>query len=311
MGNDRPGGRPQRVAAGRTGGESVTTPAKPPPPLYANRKLAQGYPDIERLGSDYFADHQDTSTDVLKTMQRIGRLTALGQHPTVLVIGCGPNPRSIRELLDAGFGASGVEPVGFHVETAARFLGGAGFVLEGTAESLPATDESQDAVIMESVLEHVDSAHQSLAEVFRVLKPGGVLYVTTTNRTRFSLTGKNGEFFVPFYNWLPAIVKESYVFRHLHYDPSLAAYTPRPAVHWFTYPELCALGRQAGFAQFYSFLDLIDETVDESVASSRAKTWIVRAVRRRPWFRALMISQMTGNPMFMYKRSDPGAAPAG
>jgi SAM-dependent methyltransferase len=280
-------------------------------PTNGQRKLADGYPDIERLGAEHFADHQDITNDVLKTMQRIGRLTDLGPSPRVLVIGCGPKPQSVRELRDAGFTAIGVEPVSRSVEIAAEYLGAPGLVLQGTAEVMPAEAGSQDVVIMESVLEHVDSAHQSVAEAYRVLRPGGVLYITTTNRTRFSPTGKNGEFFVPFFNWLPAIVRESYVFRHLHYEPSLASYTPRPAVHWFTYPELCALGRQAGFAQFYSFLDLIDETTDESVASSRAKTWIIRTVRRRPWFRALMISQMTGNPMFMYKRSDPGAPPAG
>lgn len=298
------------VATRGHAGVPATTPPISPRPNYRQRKLADGYPDIERLGAEHFAKHQGESNDVLKTMQRIGRLIDLGEKPTVLVIGCGPKPQSIRELLDAGFTATGVEPVGFHVETAAGYLGAPGLVLQGTAEALPAKNDSQDAVIMESVLEHVDSADKSVAEAYRVLKPGGVLYVTTTNRTRFSPTGKNGEFFVPFFNWLPAIVRESYIFRHLHYDPSLAAYTPRPAVHWFSYPDLCALGRQAGFAAFYSFLDLIDETADESVAGSRAKSWIVRNVRQHPWFRALMLSQMTGNPIFMYKRADAGASPA-
>ena len=275
-----------------------------PPPLYAQRKLGQGYPDIERLGGEYFSQHQSTTSDALKTMQRIGRLIELEEHANVLVIGCGPNPQAIRDLLNVGFNASGVEPVGYHVETAARFLGTTGLVVQGTAERLPFGDESQDAVIMESVLEHVDSTQQSLAEAFRVLRPGGVLYITTTNRWRFSPLGNNGEFNVAFYNWLPASVKESYVFRHLHYDPSLANYTPRPAVHWFSFADLCALGRQAGFAAFYSFLDLIDETNDRSVAPHRAKRWIVRNVREHPWFRAVVLSQLSGNPVFMYKRVD-------
>jgi 2-polyprenyl-6-hydroxyphenyl methylase/3-demethylubiquinone-9 3-methyltransferase len=298
------GASPQLADSGEHAGKPATTALTSHRPNYGQRKLAEGYPDIERLGAEHFAEHQGESNDVLKTMQRIGRLIDLGENPSVLVIGCGPKPQSIRELLDAGFSATGVEPVGFHVETAAGWLGSSGIVLQGTAEALPARDDSQDAVIMESVLEHVDSAHKSVAEAYRVLRPGGVLYLTTTNRTRFSPTGQNGEFFVPFFNWMPAIVRESYIFRHLHYEPSLAAYTPRPAVHWFSYPDLCALGRQAGFAAFYSFLDLIDETADESVASSRAKSWIVRNVRQHPWFRALMLSQMTGNPIFMYKRDD-------
>ncbi len=291
------------VAAGSTA-DPPTRPTAIQWPAYAERKLAQGYPEIERLGGEYFSGHQSTTSDVLKTMQRIGRLVELNEHSKVLVIGCGPNPQAIKVLLDAGFIASGVEPVGYHVEAAARFLGATGLVTLGTAENLQVEDESQDAVIMESVLEHVDSAHKSLAEAFRVLRPGGVLYVSTTNRWRFSPTGHNGEFNVAFYNWLPAVVKESYVFRHLHYDPYLANYTPRPAVHWFGFADLCAFGRQAGFGAFYSFLDLIDETSDHSVASHPAKSWIVRNVRQHPWFRALVLSQLAGTTVFMYKRVD-------
>ena len=164
---------------------------------------------------------------------------------------------------------------------------------------------------MESVLEHVDSVDHTLAEAYRVLRPGGVLHVTTTNRLQLSPTGQNGEYRVRFFNWLPAHVKESYVVRHLHYDPSLANYTPRPAVHWFTYPELCAHGRRAGFATFYSFLDLIDEERDASVATHRLKRWIIRNARNHPWFRALVVSQMAGNPIFMYKRAEGAADPAG
>ena len=55
--------------------------------------------------------------------------------------------------------------------------------------------------------------------------------MATTNRYRFSPTGSNDEFRVRFFNWFPRIVKESYVFQHLHFDPTLANYSPRPAVH--------------------------------------------------------------------------------
>ena len=130
-----------------------------------------------------------------------------------------------------------------------------GTVRVGAAEAIPLADASQDVVFFENVLEHVDSPRLSLTEIFRVLKPGGIAYVTTTNRLRFSLVGRNDEYRVPFYNWAPKLVKESYVFLHLHYRPELANFTERPAVHWFSYADLCALGRDVGFSSFYSPLD--------------------------------------------------------
>src|SRR5947199_29838 len=93
--------------------------------------------------------------------------------------------------------------------------------------------------------------HRRLAEgypgldrMFRVLAPGGIAIVTTTNKLRISLSGHNGEYKLRFFNWLPSLVKECFVFEHLHYNPGLANYSELPAVHWFSYASLCTLGRQ-------------------------------------------------------------------
>jgi ubiquinone/menaquinone biosynthesis C-methylase UbiE len=264
--------------------------------------LTDRHAQIEDDGAAYFASHQSQTTDVLRTLERVNRVTAVTPGARVTVVGCGPSPQAIRQLLDHGYDASGVEPVAAYVDLASQFLGEVGRVTKGSAESLPVETESQDVVIMESVLEHVDSVPSSIAEAYRVLKPGGVLHLTTTNRLRFTPSGINGEFRVRFYNWFPPVVKESYVFRHLHYQPELANFTPRPAVHWFTFAELCALGRQGGFSTFYSFLDLIEEDTDPSVTSSRLKRWIVRNVRQHPWFRAAVLTQL-GDSVFMHKRA--------
>ena len=47
----------------------------------------------------------------------------------------------------------------------------------GVAESLPFRDETFDAVVFQAVLEHVFDARKALAEIARVLLPGGLLLI--------------------------------------------------------------------------------------------------------------------------------------
>ncbi len=217
------------------------------------------------------------------------------------VIGCGPEPETVRDLIQHGYRVTGVDPIDEAIRQAKDYLGGKGVIVHGTAEKMPLDGESQDLVMMENVLEHVDSVKMSLSEAYRILKPGGILFVRTTNRMRFSLTGVNWEFTTRFYNWFPRAVKESYVFAQLHYRPGLAYYSPRPAVHWFSFPDLCAFGREAGFARFYSPYDLLYLSKRASMhpLKFRFRHWC----RRQPWIRAIAISQMVGD-IFMYKRHE-------
>lgn len=54
---------------------------------------------------------------------------------------------------------------------------------QGYAEALPYPDHSFDVVVCVDVLEHVADPLRSLAEIHRVLKPGGVFCFDTINRT--------------------------------------------------------------------------------------------------------------------------------
>jgi SAM-dependent methyltransferase len=272
--------------------------------LYDGRRLTEGYPGLEELGMalrDRDERRADADQrDVGKMIRYLGRLVDLTGPRNIAVIGCGHRPKILQVLRDSGHHAVGVEPVLSYVNAANAFLGRDRAVLVGAAEDIPLADGSQDVVWFENVLEHVDSASRSLSEIHRVLAPGGIAYVTTNSRLYFSPLGHAPEFRVRFYNWLPAMVKESYVHLQLHYRPELANYSTRPAVHWFDYAGLCAAGREAGFGRFYSLLDILDPG-DPSVADHRLRRLVLSLCKYQPWVRALTLTQL-GGAVFMWKR---------
>lgn len=267
----------------------------PTTPSFVNRLFHSMDNMIDRITHPAFLHNVQemlACVGIIIDENRLGKLAA--------VIGCGPEPATLRELIKSGYEVVGIEPVKKCVMLAREYMSGTGNILQGTAEKNPLEDSSQSLVLMETVLEHVDSVNMSLGEAYRVLKPGGILYISTTNRMRFSLTGINWEFSTRFYNWFPPMVKESYVFTQLHYHPEIANYSPRPAVHWFSFPELCRHGREAGFARFYSPYDLLYLTKRGS--SNNLRFRLQHWCRRQPWIRAMVVSQMAGD-IFMWKRA--------
>jgi hypothetical protein len=89
------------------------------------------------------------------------------------------------------------------------------------------------------------------------------------------------------------------VHHHLHFDPRLANYSLRPAVHWFTYASLCGLGRDVGFSRFYSIVDLVTP-FDDTIASSAFRRSVLRMVQQRPLLRAFALTQI-GSTIVMVK----------
>lgn len=54
-------------------------------------------------------------------------------------------------------------------------------LVNGSATKIPFKDKSFDKAIMTEVLEHIDDDKKALAEVNRILKPGGILLITVPN----------------------------------------------------------------------------------------------------------------------------------
>lgn len=273
--------------------------------LYRSRPMAEGHPVLATGHLEWYVSNLERMPDESDRTERmityLGRVVDLTPPKDVLVIGCGPRPILIKWLRDRGYRVSGVEPLPTYVGAAREYLGGGDNILQGSAEALPVVDASYDLVLCESVLEHVDSPRLALDEMYRVLRPGRVAFVTTTNRLRVSLVGNAGEYNVRFFNWFPRLVRESYAFHHLHYDPALANFTLRPAVHWFTFARLCELGRDSGFAKFYSPLDLLRKE-DPIIVDRWWRRLLLRPVQSSPWLRALALTQV-GHGIVMLKRS--------
>lgn len=148
---------------------------------------------------------------------------------------------------------------------------------EGSATRLPWADASMDVCLMPELLEHVADWDACLAEAARVLRPGGVLFLSTTNK----LCPRQMEFELPLYAWYPAPLKRHYERLAVTTRPQLANHARFPAVNWFTPYGLRARLRRLGFDAWDHF-DWIDEA-----SRSRPVAWTVRLIRLLPPLRWL------------------------
>lgn len=140
----------------------------------------------------------------------------------------------------------------------------------GTAAELPWPDETMDVAVALELLEHVEDWEGVVAEMMRVVKPGGVMFLTTTN----SLCPVQSEYNLPMYSWYPAFVKKKVVEMTRTTHPQLANYATYPALHWFTFYELRKYGRARGFSSFDRF-DLA-----ASGKNGRLKQTVLTAITR-------------------------------
>ena len=91
----------------------------------------------------------------------------------VLDVGCGEGQLTRVAAALAGVELSvGIDPTWNQLTVAARRAGATGFV-RGLADRLPFRDASFDAVVACLVFEHIEAVDEAIAEVARVLRPGG------------------------------------------------------------------------------------------------------------------------------------------
>jgi SAM-dependent methyltransferase len=106
---------------------------------------------------------------------KVGRLIPRGG--VLCDVGCGPDARFLRTLLCSRLIARGY---GFDRKVGKESEGDLIISpLELGSDTFPLADESVDCVTMLAVLEHLSKPMAVLQEVFRILKPGGRVILTT------------------------------------------------------------------------------------------------------------------------------------
>jgi len=167
--------------------------------------MSASFQDIPIAGGD---------TAVPRTMAK--RMQAMapyldGRPGRFLDCGCGSGAyvAAIRD----GFGldAHGIEHDRQKVEAAWVKLGLQGRVTQGDLQALEGPDGEWDYALLNEVLEHVPDDRLALAEVYRVLKPGGRLFIFSPNRwfpfethgVYWKRSGKPVPHWLPFVPYLP------------------------------------------------------------------------------------------------------------
>jgi 2-polyprenyl-6-hydroxyphenyl methylase/3-demethylubiquinone-9 3-methyltransferase len=210
-------------------------------------------------------------------------------------IGCGAGTQALLWAV-AGHRALGVDVSVPLIEIATKRARERGLDAEfrvGSAEALPFTDGSLDVVMLSELLEHVPRWEPCVDEAVRVLRPGGILYLSTTNY----LCPVQQEFALPGYSWYPAFIKkrcEQLAVTSCRHWVRAASY---PAVHWFSFYHLRHYLNARGVEARDRF-DMME------VGSSRLKALVRALVRALPPARFLghMVTPYT--VVFGYRRLD-------
>lgn len=197
----------------------------------------------------------------------------------VLDVGCGAGAQS-QFWLDAGHRYWGIDInlplIELARQRAKRMSLTASFDV-GTATALPYADQSMDICLLPELLEHVADWQSCIDEAIRVLRPGGLLYLSTTNK----LCPRQEEFNLPLYGWYPQVLKRYFERRALTDWPAVANHAKYPAVNWFSFFGLRNYLSPRGFVCLDRF-DMIDPGTKGKVARG-----IIAAIRSVPPLRWL------------------------
>jgi len=206
------------------------------------------YYERESASEETLARFRRTRDKLLALAERNGIPTGRLQ---VLDIGCGAGTQC-HLWAQEGHRVQGLDVNGPLIELARERARRAGLSIAfelGTATDLPYADASMDVCLLPELLEHVVDWQACIDEAVRVLKPDGLLYLSTTNR----LCPIQQEFNLPGYSWYPAFIKHKIERLAVTTRPDLVNHAKYPAVHWFTSDQLSGYLSARGMKCFDRF----------------------------------------------------------
>ena len=169
----------------------------------------------------------------------------------ILDLGCSVGHNTVC-LSEMGFRVCGLDVLPEIVAEANRrgkLVGSEATFVSGVGEHLPFISSSFDFVVLHATLEHVTDWEMVLNEVYRVLKVGGLAYITTTNK----LHPFQGEVkFFPLFSYLPQKIKDKIIDKY----PASVNYALFPARNWFTPYGLINSLRGIGFTKIWDTFDI-------------------------------------------------------
>jgi MPBQ/MSBQ methyltransferase len=186
---------------------------------------------------------------------------------SLLDVGCGYGAFVLASRAH-GLDAQGFELAPFEVAVARRRLARVepgtdpiGVFHQGHAGRLPFADGQFDAVTLFNVLEHVQDYRPVLMEAFRVLRPGGRMYVICPN---YAAIRQEAHYHVPWPPLLPRGLAVRYL-RMLGRNPTFFQEHIHYRTNWGVLAALRSMGLQL------SSMDILRLDYPELISSPRAK----------------------------------------
>lgn len=180
---------------------------------------------------------------------RLARIQALAPvpRPRILDLGCGMGGLSVA----LGLAGLPVWPMDFNRAYCQITRQRAGRyaldlpVVQAAGEALPFHTASFDMVVCWDVLEHVRSLPAVLAEIRRLVRPGGLALVTATNRYGW----RDQHYHLPAINWLPRPLAARAIALSQRGKSSdqFADRQSLDEMNYVSWPAFCSLCRSLGF----------------------------------------------------------------
>lgn len=214
----------------------------------------------------------------------------------VLNVGCGAGTEC-QIWAELGHSVTGIDISEPLVQLARRRASEQGINIHfdvGSALSLPYANSTFDVCLIPQLLEHVTDWQKCLDEGARVLRPRGLIYVSTTN----VICPIQNEFTLPLYSWYPNFVKRRCEKLAVTTHREWVSHTAYPAIHWFTFRQLKEFLATKGMTCFDRF-DLAKEE-----KASRFRQLAFHLIKQLPPLRAAAYLLIDGTILAGVKTSD-------